>query len=617
MAPKRAPRTAERAAATLQSTFRRHRRYTQQLEDGPATAEDLEAGPSARNGSPMSAVIDHLTLKRARSARSSRRGSGRVLVAPAEPPSPSLNGAPPAAPPPPELPQLVRESSGVPALPPSPGSAAKGASIASSIANLANTNMGVGMLALPRAMASAGFFGGTALLLLSAVLSTFSSHLLAECVDGVGRPAALSRVTARALGRPGVVLTEAAVVIVGTSAAIGYLIVVGDMLPEVKRWVVGAAEPGSSGVWDSRELWICAALPVIVPLGYLRRLDSLRFASFLVVLAVLLIVVTVVLFAAEPAPLFDPCAVEEERRRLDGDAADAADAAYAPPPPPPCRGTVVPTRDGRHTLGALPTFLYAFACQINVPSIASELRVPTRPRMWRVLVGGTALTTTCYLLVAGGAYATFGSRVDADLLVADPRAAIVARVALVYVVVLSHPVVSYPVSGSVKSLMKLCGAARRSSVAAAPSSSAAATAPPKGGAFVRLISLQGAIIALYLCGTTLVALIVDDLGVVISLAGAVSATTVVFIAPGACYASLFRNKPERRTKRRLASALCATGLLLLPLLVSVVILTEIGWFVDDAQEKSIIEHLREPQPSDEGDAIVEGVLPGGSTASVR
>ena len=87
----------------------------------------------------------------------------------------------------------------------------------------------------------------------------------------------------------------------------------------------------------------------------------------------------------------------------------------------------------------------------------------------------------------------------------------------------------------------------------------------------------------------------------ISLAGAVSATTVVFIAPGACYASLFRNKPERRTKRRLASALCATGLLLLPLLVSVVILTEIGWFVDDAQEKSIIEHLREPQPSDEGD----------------
>ena len=40
-----APNNAERAAATLQSTFRRQRRYTQQLEDGPATLrwEDQEA----------------------------------------------------------------------------------------------------------------------------------------------------------------------------------------------------------------------------------------------------------------------------------------------------------------------------------------------------------------------------------------------------------------------------------------------------------------------------------------------------------------------------------------------------------------------------------------------
>ena len=136
--------------------------------------------------------------------------------------------------------------------------------------------------------------------------------------------------------------------------------------------------------------------------------------------------------------------------------------------------------------------------------------------------------------------------------------------------------------------MKLCGAARRQrgggAVVVVVGDGAA-----QGGAFVRLISLRVRSSRSLRHG--LVALIVDDLGVVISLAGAVSATTVVFIAPGACYASLFRNKPERRTKRRLASALCATRLLLLPLLVSVVILTEIGWFVDDAQEKSIIEHL--------------------------
>ena len=50
-----APNNAERAAATLQSTFRRQRRYTQQLEDGPATLRqedqvapaDIELHPTA------------------------------------------------------------------------------------------------------------------------------------------------------------------------------------------------------------------------------------------------------------------------------------------------------------------------------------------------------------------------------------------------------------------------------------------------------------------------------------------------------------------------------------------------------------------------------------------
>ena len=96
---------------------------------------------------------------------------------------------------------------------------------------------------------------------------------------------------------------------------------------------------------------------------------------------------------------------------------------------------------------------------------------------------------------------------------------------------------------------------------------------------------------------------------------------MVVLYTGHWYTPLYSPRALRKDARissmRLASALCATGLLLLPLLVSVVSLTEIGWFVDDAQEKSIIEHLREPQPSDEGESIVEAVLPGGSTAAVR
>ena len=41
---------------------------------------------------------------------------------------------------------------------------ARGAAIVSSVANLANTNMGVGMLALPAAFGSAGLVGGCLML---------------------------------------------------------------------------------------------------------------------------------------------------------------------------------------------------------------------------------------------------------------------------------------------------------------------------------------------------------------------------------------------------------------------------------------------------------------------
>ena len=258
----------------------------------------------------------------------------------------------------------------------------------SSIANLANTNMGVGMLALPSAMASAGIVGGSCLLLLSASIATFGSHLLSKCVDIVGRPAGLTKVTERALGRFGIVATDFSVVIIGTSCAIGYLIVVGDTLPEIHTWLVGEAEAGEEGesslspavdgggggsVLASREFWILAACPIVFPLAFLRRIDSLGFASLLVVGCVGVIVVTVLLFALQPSPLFNPCA--------------STSAAAS------CRGEVHAAGDTQHTLAALPTCLFAFAAQINVPSIASELHNPTPTRVLLTLVGGTLLVS--------------------------------------------------------------------------------------------------------------------------------------------------------------------------------------------------------------------------------
>lgn len=474
---------------------------------------------------------------------------------------------------------------------PSPQRASKesesGSSILSCVANLANTNMGVGMLALPSAMADAGMAGGVALILLSAAIATFGSALIADCVDAVGRPATMSKVTCNAmallprpLGVAGIVLVDVAVVVIATSCAIGYLIVVGDTMPEIKDWFggvydsvdsdaeaaaigVGATPPQQHSAFDSREFWILAVLPVIVPLAYLRRIDSLRFASYLVVGCVGLILLTVALFATQPTPLFDPCAGSGElggqRRRLSG-----------------CHGPVVPLRDPQHLLTALPTFLFAYAAQINVPAIMSELRQPTPARVRAVLLGGVGLTTTCYLVVAGGGYYTYGAYVTGDLLLAYPSAAIVARLALIFVVVFSHPVVSFPVAACISNSCSLiagcCHGKGPQEVSATLSSP-----PPTddGAASSRFVNepMHATVIALYLLGTTIVALSVSDLGLVIALAGAVSATIAVFIAPGACFVALHRAQ-GCGLKRVLAATLGVTGVVLMPLLAFLVLATD-------------------------------------------
>ena len=548
--------------------------------------------------------------------------------------------------------------------------ASRGASITSSILNLANTNMGVGMLALPSAMASAGAVGGIGLLFMSAGIATFGSHLLAECTVRVRRPANLSVVTESALGCAGIILTDLSVIVIGTSCAIGYLIVVGDMLPEIKRWAVGRHH--SPSVFDTREFWILATLFVVAPLAFLRRLDSLRFASTVVVAGVGIIIITVLLFLAEPTAVFDPCAIStvDDDRPLEG-RIESPSGGGGGANASECRGSVVASRDAQHTLSALPTFLFAFAAQINVPAITSELHHPSPRRVWAVLLGGIGLTVGTYAVVAGGGYGTYGDRVTGDLLLSYPEAAIVSRVALVFVVLLSHPVVSFPVSpcvlnscailrrslshatqdrgrpdGQRRSGPPTAGAAAGSAHAELSStamsstamrttamssgrggdedtgggggddnggSSSCSCAPPQpfnGGSLLlegsarsppgaaavnprpasgvapktsRSLSTRGPAtstfvsepssrvsISIYLLGTTLVALFVTDLGIVVSLAGALAATMVIFIAPGACFWSLHRTEPMT-VKRLFAGVLCAVGTVLLPILVLLVL----------------------------------------------
>jgi len=77
------------------------------------------------------------------------------------------------------------------------------------------------------------------------------------------------------------------------------------------------------------------------------------------------------------------------------------------------------------------------------------------------------------------------------------------------------------------------------------------------------------LVALYLVGTTAVALLVRDLGVVVSLGGAVSAVIIIFFFPAAAYLSLLgpagAEADPTRLKRAGAGLMIGLGVVLAPL----------------------------------------------------
>jgi amino acid permease len=72
--------------------------------------------------------------------------------------------------------------------------------------------------------------------------------------------------------------------------SISYLIILGALMPRV---VVSFTSTPPSFLLD-RRLWITLSLTILVPLAFLRRLDSLRFTSYIALIAVADLVIVVV-----------------------------------------------------------------------------------------------------------------------------------------------------------------------------------------------------------------------------------------------------------------------------------------------------------------------------------
>jgi len=304
------------------------------------------------------------------------------------------------------------------------------ASLMSCFVNLANTIVGSGMLGLPFAFGHTGWVLGSVLMAICALVSAFSLHLLALCAMKHHGPSSFYSVAIDAMPSLTSVI-DAAVAITCFGAGSSYLVVIGDLMPEVMNQI------GASSALCDRHLWVFIGFAIVAPLSCLRNLDSLKFTSVMAVGFVIFLTILVILYSAD-IDTMDPCS-----------GIDTGDV---------CKGDTKNAEMTITTGQVIPVFVFAFGCQQNIFAVTNEIERPTMARIDSVIFLAIVLVFIVYMVVAGCGYKTYGDEVEPDILVSYPTNIVtsIARLAVSLLVAFSYPLQAHPARMCILTLLSTC-----------------------------------------------------------------------------------------------------------------------------------------------------------------
>ena len=445
----------------------------------------------------------------------------------------------------------------------------RGASMVSSVINLANTIMGTGALALPFAFANSGIVSGTLFLCLSTALAVFSLHLLSLTAHRVGRPATFYSVCEAAHPRLPVVV-DCIVLLNGFFACVGFLIISSDNLSML-----------SAGALP-RPLWTLIGLAIVAPLCSLRKLKFLQYTSALSFVVLFFLTLLILLFSLNlDVPMLKPCGDTEtegsDSSRLHMEPGESSSMGPRPHVEEgECRGSVHAFAPPLSTFRSFATFIIAFTCQQNIFSVTNELDDPTPDRCLAVIIGAVSLALTLYCIIGYAGYLTFGSRVQDDILDSYPRSSLVdaARAGMALVVLTCFPLQAFAARTSLFSLVnraeRLYAAYVRGRVATPTPLSVRPDSALRNEPTLRVREIEAnehqaaavdasgclltdymhlepkelGVIAAFLLVTTSTALVVTSLGQIVDVNGSLAGTAITFIVPGLVY--YMTHKEERK-----------------------------------------------------------------------
>ncbi|KAI9318086.1 transmembrane amino acid transporter protein-domain-containing protein [Dichotomocladium elegans] len=337
--------------------------------------------------------------------------------------------------------------------------------------NLLNTILGTGLLAMPAALASIGLIPGIVVIILSALASGMGLFFLSRCAARTdGRHASFFAVSK---------LTWPHMAVVGSFS---------DYAEDV--------------ILMDRRFWITVFMgSAILPLSFLRKLDSLKYTSVIALIAVVYLCAIVVYHFFEPSP--------------------------ARPPP-----TVEFATFSARFFSRLPVFVFAFTCHQNIFSVYNEIKDNSKRVITNVIK--LSIGTACIIYEAIGilGYLTFGKKVLGNIILECNKFVAGGRLAIVVLVVFSYPLQAHPCRASLDKVL-----AWRSPEARG------LKVPPPPSAIKYFIMTTFILVSSYL-----IAITVSELDLVLAFVGSTGSTTISFILPGIFYYKIHENDPWKAGK---------------------------------------------------------------------
>ncbi|KAI0272366.1 vacuolar amino acid transporter 5 [Gloeopeniophorella convolvens] len=385
------------------------------------------------------------------------------------------------------------------------------ATLTSSVSNLANTIIGSGMLTFPRALASAGIIPGMLTCLFSGSVAAFGLYLLSSAARKAPHRRASFFAVANLTFPRAAVFFDAAIAIKCFGVSISYLIIIKSLLPNVVASLYhDLTSPDTNPPeWAlNGRIWITLLMLILVPLSFLRRLDSLRHTSYIALFSVAYLVLIVIVCYINP---------------LKG---------MAPP------GEIHLIKFTPSFVSTFPIQVFAFTCSQNLFPIFNELNTNSQERM--NIVVGTAIgsATLTYEVIAVFGYLTFGSHVGANIIAMYPSTSLfiaVGQLAIAILVMFSYPLQVHPCRNCLDKVFHFGAAVAKPDEDEVEDEHSAGDMSP-----LKHAVLTSAVIV---CGFT-IAYFVDDLERVLSFVGATGSTTISFILPGLFYWKLTKDDPN-------------------------------------------------------------------------